>query len=210
MKKIIIDNTTALQENVNAWDKEVTLYGFMSHMKAYIKELLSNPIFAKPDAYLSVNGLGNGAALKYLLDDGIIERAEKVVDDNGDKFSVTYRLPRKNFERKMKRLYSKLFESNIIDKNALNEDGEGGCCGDGGAVSGGATSADASGQYTQPFGGVQRRKIYVTQEQLDRLTEAVEIGTAFGDFGYDAPGLKRKKDPAYDHKNMMKKSIKGE
>ena len=36
------------------------------------------------------------------------------------------------------------------------------------------------------------------------------MDTAFGDFGYDAPGLKKKKDPAYNHENMMEKSFKGE
>ena len=77
---------------------------------------------------------------------------------------------------------------------------------------GGATSADASGAFVQPLFGkpIKRKTVYLTQEQVDKLKEAVEMDTAFGDFGYDAPPLKKKKDPAYDHKNMIKKSIENE
>ena len=32
------------------------------------------------------------------------------------------------------------------------------------------------------------------------------MDTAIGDFGYDAPPFKKKKDPTYNHKDMMKKS----
>ena len=36
------------------------------------------------------------------------------------------------------------------------------------------------------------------------------MDTAIGDFGYDAPPFEKKKDPAYNHKNMMKKSFNNE
>ena len=36
------------------------------------------------------------------------------------------------------------------------------------------------------------------------------MDTAIGDFGYDAPPFKKKKDPTYNHKDMMKKSFKNE
>lgn len=89
--------------------------------------------------------------------------------------------------------------SEPMHESVINEDGEGG----------GATSADASGQYSQPlFGKPIKRTVYLTQEQIDYLKEAVEMDTRFGDFGYDAPPFSKKKDPAYDHKNMIAKSIK--
>ena len=88
---------------------------------------------------------------------------------------------------------------------SINEDGEGG-------EMGGATTCDASsGQFITPLNTKKpiKRTIYLTKEQYDYLKEAVEMDTAFGDFGYDAPGLEKKKDPAYDHKNMLKKSWRG-
>ena len=75
----------------------------------------------------------------------------------------------------------------------------------------GATSADASGQFVQPlFGKPISRTIYLTQEQIEQLQEETVMDTPIGDFGYDAPPLKKKKDPAYNHNNMFKKSFKNE
>jgi hypothetical protein len=95
------------------------------------------------------------------------------------------------------------------DKDRLNEDGEGG----------GATSADASGQFTQPLFGkpIKRKTMYITQEQQEYLKNIVReeavMDTQHGDFGFDAPigdGKKNKNNnffaAANDHKNIMKKS----
>ena len=91
----------------------------------------------------------------------------------------------------------------------LNEDGEGG----------GATSADASGQFTAPcFGGpIKKKTMYITQEQEEYIKKMIEeevvMGTPYGNFGFDAPigdGKKNKNNKffagANDHKDMMKKS----
>ena len=56
-----------------------------------------------------------------------------------------------------------------------NEDGEGGACG-------GATSAASSGQFTQPFGNVQRRKMPV---EIDETTATTNVG----DYEYDVPAF---------------------
>ena len=95
------------------------------------------------------------------------------------------------------------------DKKKLNEDGEGG----------GATSADASGQFTAPcFGGpIKKKTMYITQEQEEYIKKMIEeevvMGTPYGNFGFDAPigdGKKNKNNKffagANDHKDMMKKS----
>ena len=181
-------------------NEEVTLFSFMSHIKAYLKQLLNDPIYAKPDAFLLSNGLDGERVLSLLMDNGIIIRDEKIDSSgNKDQFVISYKIPRQNFERKVKRLYTKLFEQNTRE---LNEE-----------VGGGATSADASGAFEQPLFGkpLRRKTIYVTQEQYDRLEklkEAVEMGTAFGDFGYDAPPFNKKKnDPTYDHSDLIKNSV---
>ena len=97
--------------------------------------------------------------------------------------------------------------NNMVKDRNISED----------AVSGGATSADASGQFTQPLFGkpVKRKSIYITEEQSEylrkKLSEEAVADTAFGDFGYDAPigdGKKNRKNSfftdANDHKDIFK------
>ena len=95
--------------------------------------------------------------------------------------------------------------SNIYDKDRLNEDGEGG----------GATSADASGQFTTPLFGkpIKRKTMYITQEQEAYLKKMIEeevvMNTQAGNFGYDAPIGDKNSDfykEANNHKNIMKNS----
>lgn len=199
MKTIIITENQAklLKEHANVLNEEVTFFSFLSHMKAYIKMLLTNPTNSQPDEFLVVNGLNGEKALSSLVDNNIIIKSEKI-DSSGDKdiFVISYKVPRENFERKMKRLYSKLFEENIIDELTLNEDGEGAMSGAGP----GASSCNDSAPIIPLFGKPLRRKL--------PTDESVEMGTAFGDFGYDADALSNKKDPAYDHNNMIKKSFR--
>lgn len=241
-------------EKRNAKGEEMTRYAFISHMEDYMKKLLTDPQKAEPDEFLKSFGLTGPVCLELLLkksdngdsDSSIITRKERIIkgepDENGksakDTFTIKYRIPRKDYTRKMRNAYISLFEnyscdnemikenidktipdySNILKelnanrlselsniKKKVSEDCEG---------SGGATSADASGQYVQPlFSKPIRRKLYITQEQLEyvknRLMEEcpTETDTMFGDFGFDAPGLDvDKNDPAFDHKNIMDKS----
>lgn len=202
-------------------------YCFISHLKGFMKELLNNPLHAKIDGYLLSHGITTKDAIDMLLkkasaDDpysAIMIRTEKIRPaelseediENGvtpkDNFHIKYNIPKKDFSKKLRNLYISLFESNIIEgcpieeSIEMNEEGEGG----------GATTADASGQYSMPlFGGPIRRKtLYITQEQADELKKLNEdspaaMSTLAGDIGYDAPGLKKKKDPAYNHKGIFK------
>jgi len=108
----------------------------------------------------------------------------------------------------LKRIYKDVI-SNMYDKNKLNEDGEGG----------GATSADASGQYTVPLFGkpIKRKTMYITQEQEEFLKNMIEeeaaMNTQIGNFGYDAPISAENSNfykEANDHKDIMKKSWQNE
>lgn len=329
-------------------DDEMTRYGFIAHMEAYIKQLLSNPQTAKVDEYLLKHNIDSPKALSLLLKrqepgdetSAILIRTEKIRPEelseedaaNGvvpkDKFVIKYKLPRKDYMKKMRNLYINTFESHIIDGNMLNEGAWGtgildndmaldyqGTFGEktlkimisdienatdinntwaklgvlidflkkykeddliftdafsyaidfaknrlkmlyhnndwlktwqdkkemkstlkkmfndlsdikyrkeimpvnnGNVVTeedgGGATSADASGQFVQPLFTDKKTKmdkpitrtIYLTQEQVDKLREAVVMDTPAGDFGYDAPAFSDKETS--DHKNMIKKS----
>ena len=59
----------------------------------------------------------------------------------------------------------------VINETKLTEDGATSC---GSAMQGGGLNPDA-GQYTKPLGKIQRRKIYITNEQYDMLKEIYEI-----------------------------------
>lgn len=204
MKTVIINEKQ--QENLKLLNEKITVFSFINHVKDYFKQLLKNPIYAQPDEFLKTNGLDGETLKKHLKDNNIITQSNKIETFDGkDKFKVSYTISGDNTERKLRRLYSKLFENNVIEGTILSEEG------DGVAPMGGATSADASGQFIQPLSEPIRRKtVYISQKQYDKLQEEAVMDTAIGDFGYDAPPFKKKKDPAYNHKNMMKKSFNNE
>lgn len=119
-------------------DKEMTRYAFMSHMEDYMKHLLYDPIHADTDSFLHEFGIDGPVALKMLLKrtdpndetSAIIMRSERIkdngVDDNGkrnkDTFEIKYKIPRKDFKKKLRNLYINLFEQNIIKDCPINED----------------------------------------------------------------------------------------
>ena len=324
--------------------KEMTRYAFISHMEDYIKKLLKDPLHAVTDEFLKYHKIDEPMALSILTkradpkneNSAILIKTTKIKDNGSDKngkrlpdtFTVHYKAPRKDYNKKMRNLYISLFESNIVensplnegawgygildndtaldkqtsfgkfslnlltvkintskkndekwanlgvlvdflkkydheeirfsdeynlaidlckktasdlledeafitswsneskikselkkiykevssiayDKDRLNEDGEGG----------GATSADASGQYTTPlFGGpIKKKTMYITQEQEEYIKNVIAeesvMDTSIGNFGFDAPigdGKKNKNNKffadANDHKDIMKKS----
>lgn len=324
--------------------KEMTRYAFISHMEDYIKKLLKDPLHAVTDDFLKYHKIDEPMALSILTkradpkneNSAILIKTTKIKDNGSDKngkrlpdtFTIHYKAPRKNYNKKMRNLYISLFESNIVensplnegawgygildndtaldkqtsfgkfslnlltvkintsknndekwanlgvlvdflkkydheeirfsdeynlaidlckktasdlledeafitswnneskikselkkiykevssiayDKDRLNEDSEGG----------GATSADASGQYTTPlFGGpIKKKTMYITQEQEEYIKKVIAeesvMDTSVGNFGFDAPigdGKKNKNNKffadANDHKDIMKKS----
>ena len=107
---------------------EMTKYGFISHLEAYIKQLLNDPSKANVDDFLKKHGIDNEVALKILLktdgktpDSAILIKSTSIHPDkneNGekeklDKFHIRYKLPRKDYSKKMRKLFSNLYEKNI-------------------------------------------------------------------------------------------------
>lgn len=220
--------------------KELTRHGFVSHMEDFVGKLIgSNPLGADVDDYLKGFDIDAKKALEILTkpetddmpESAVVMRTERIknggVDEFGkpmkDEFQVIYKVPKKDPERgikgideKLRNLYIKLFENHIVEGTILNEEGEGGMCGDGSAMEdmGGATNASSSGQYTTLFGMVRRKgyspktaneskktkrpigkmTMYITEEQMEQLAQLIkeeaEMDTRFGNFGYDAPGFK--------------------
>lgn len=178
-KVIVTESALRIFEEV---EKEMTYYSFLSNVKSFLKDLLNNPSTAKPSIELIAKGLNRGKLLSHLLNKGIITKDEKIVDEdeNGNPqtavMNIKYKVPKKNFDRNMKKLYIKLFEKNIPEKlpNIKNED-----CGDG------ATNATSSGQFSQPVFGVQKREIYNTKPNDDIEEATTTMNT--GDYQYTVP-----------------------
>ena len=203
MKRIYVNSET-LKEAVDYINDDITFFGFISHLKAFLKQLLINPIDVNIDDYLERHGVNKNDLLNELLNRGIIEKETDIDDKSGkDKFVVTYKVPKKNFERKVRRLYSYLFENDYkLNEININEDGATSC---GSVMQGGGLNPDA-GQYTTPIGKVQRRKIYVTKEQYEMLKETNTQDV--GDYQYDVSfKFNNGNDPTYNHKNMMEKNF---
>lgn len=112
---------------------ETTFYRFLSEMRAFLSALMKDPIGAKPSQYLKNRDFSRSKIIKELMKRGVLERNEKILtpDKTGEKevkYSAKYLVKKKDFEKKIKRLYIKYFEKNEPEK--LNE------C-DGGAMGGG-------------------------------------------------------------------------
>ena len=160
---------------------QMSEYKFISNIKQFLSDLLIDPVTAKVPFILKEYGLNRYKLLNYLLKYEIIEKEESISDkdENGEPKTATmkikFKVPKKNFNRKLKKLYIRLFERNIPEKSLsfddenINEDGE--CCG--------STSALSSGQYVQTVFPLQRRKSFNVDE--DTTTNTV------GDYQYTVP-----------------------
>ncbi len=96
--------------------EEVTFYRFFIEVKNYMKDLLNDPIEAKPSEFFSKHGISKSTLLNKLLERGIVNRKETIdepTDADGNitsSHTLQYSIPRKNFELKLHRLYSYFFE----------------------------------------------------------------------------------------------------
>ena len=107
-------------------DEEVTFFKFFTEVKNFLKKLLDDPIDAKPSSFFKEHGITRSTLLNKMLDRNIIKKKENIDEPNdadGNAKSthyIQYSVPRKNFEQKIKRLYSYFFE-NGKKKKSLNE-----------------------------------------------------------------------------------------
>lgn len=167
-KSIIIRNDTA---RMIIEQLTISEYKFYNNIKYFLKTLLEDPVNAEVPLLLKRYGINKSTLLREMLNIGMIEKNERIndKDENGNPISATmmirYRVPKKHFDRKLKKLYIKFFEKNVPQRKLRNEDG--------------ATGSDASGQYAQPIFGVQRRSIA-------DMAEAATT-TTVGDYQYDVP-----------------------
>lgn len=116
---------------------EMTRYAFISHMEDYMKKLLTEPLKADTDEFLKGHGIDGPKALKILTmradpedeNSSIVIKSAKIKDNgydddgkrNKDSFVVKYKIPRKDYTKKMRNLFISLFERNLVDNPMLEE-----------------------------------------------------------------------------------------
>ena len=113
MKKVIIDESKLplIYKALNESEQKMSFFLFFNEIKRFISDLLKDPINAKPSDILKSKGFDNNKLRKLLRDKGIIKMNEKIdepIDEEGNAESmyyVSYKVPKKNFKYKIKRLY---------------------------------------------------------------------------------------------------------
>lgn len=193
---------------------ETTFYRFYSEIRSFLSKLITSPIKAQPSNYLKERGFYRKKIIDLLIKKNVLERKESIKDKNDTEelqsptYFVKYKVRKKDFEKKIHRIYSKYFE-----KNTIEEDGATGCC-----------SIGSFNDISQPlFGGTpikknineEIKKVIFTEEQFRYIQDTIntlnksdidEETTTFniGSCGnYTANGLilkdkNGKKDPSYN------------
>lgn len=122
VKRVIFKNLNILSEAIKEANEEMTYFTFAHSVKTFLVDLLQNPTSAKPNLLLNAHKLNRSRLIELLIKFGIIEKDENIVDkdENGNPttatMSVKYKIPKKNFSRKVRKLFIKLFEKNLPKK----------------------------------------------------------------------------------------------
>lgn len=110
------------EEEANSWMHEsigsrISFFTFFNEVKKFIAGLLTDPVNAKPSDTLMSYGLNNGKLRKMLRDSNIIQMKEKIDEPHNEDtgkaesmYTVSYKVPKQFFKRKIRRLYQRTFE----------------------------------------------------------------------------------------------------
>lgn len=105
---------------------EVTFFKFFTEVKNFIKKLLDDPINAKLNQFFKDNNISKSKLINKMLDRGIITKKEDIKEPNDadgkmkSMHYIQYKVPKKNFEQKIHRLYSYFFENNNLKESIEN------------------------------------------------------------------------------------------
>ena len=163
---------------------EMTEYKFQINIKKFLHDLLVDPVNAQVPEVFRYYGYNRSKLIALLKLNDILRKNERIVDkdefgnDRTATMQVKYRVPKKHFDRKLRNLFIKMFERNVpeVKRNELDEEG----CG---AMMGGATSAESSGQFSQPVFPMQRRTTYNNSREIEEDTTT----SSAGNYQYDVP-----------------------
>lgn len=97
---------------------DTTFYRFQSEVRAFLAKLLKNPVDAQPSKYLKDREFTRKKLINELLSRDVIERHEKILDrtnseEKDAKYVVKFKIHKKDFEKRLHRMYIKFFEKNL-------------------------------------------------------------------------------------------------
>lgn len=162
---------------------KLTEYKFYNNVQRFLSDLLRDPVGAKVPFLLQANNIARNQLLYHLKSNGIINRFQKISDKDSQgkpktaRMVIKYSVPKKDFAKKMKRLFIDLVAKNVPQKieKMLTEECEISEC-DGGAASAGTTNCQSSGAFVQPLFGVQRRKMPTDLEEDTTASSVTQNG----------------------------------
>lgn len=150
-------------EKIFGGERGTTFYEFMTKAKNFIDGLLKSPMGKDDDEFFKKLGYDRKKLIDKMGSDGIIVKKENITEKpnaDGKKvafYQVSYSVPRKDFEKKVKAFYDK----EMGKKRKIEECDCAGCTGDAGDFLGGATNCQSSGQFVTPlFGEPVKRDVY--------------------------------------------------
>lgn len=160
-KKVIV--ITESSASMLKEEMQMTEYKFNSAIKKFLHDLLVDPVNAQIPTVFKFYDFNRGKLIKHLIDNDIVRKSQQIrdTDENGNPVTammkVKFSVPKKNFDRKLKKLYIKLFEKNVPEiHREENIDETTACCGATDAMGGnGATG----GAYTAPLFGTDKKVI---------------------------------------------------
>ena len=121
MRKIYIseDRIPEVKQLLDESEEKMSFLYFYEQVRDFIKDLLNDPMDAVPSKALRIRGLHNGKLRKMLRDANIIQMKEKIDEPHNEetgeiesRYYLSYKVPKKDFKKKIRRLYQKIFENN--------------------------------------------------------------------------------------------------
>lgn len=118
--KTIKLNESQLNELSDA--TKLTEYKFYNNVQRFLSDLLRDPVGAKVPFLLQANNIARNQLLYHLKSNGIINRHQKISDRDSQgnpktaKMIIKYSVPKKDFAKKMKKLFIALVAKNVPEK----------------------------------------------------------------------------------------------
>ena len=170
---------------------ETTFYAFQSNLRYFLSQLLKDPINCKIGDFFKERNFSKKKLINILIKRDVIKRHEKIDDE--ENYNVKYNIIRKNFERKLKRIYNKYFETPDTEIDEAT------ACG----VSSGAFVQPLTTPIKRKIGenieNMNKKRIFITEKQFEMLKETLTTFNA-GDYQYTVPFPVKKNDPSMKRK----------
>jgi hypothetical protein len=97
---------------LNEEKDEVTYYQFLSELKSFLRDLLQHPVKCELGEFFKQRGFSKAKLIEYLVKAEIIKKTEKVNTNDPENVTleVSYLIPKNKFERKVLKMFIRLFE----------------------------------------------------------------------------------------------------